>query len=92
MSYQFRSDSGSDVIIEEETITTFSTDDTLPVSVTASALPSMELAQVMDVDQTPGSPVSPNEDDLLTGGVDAGVEGKMATLMVSTPEGQDGNN
>ena len=40
----------------------------------------------MDVDQTPGSPVSPNENDLPTGATDAGVEGKMASLTVSTPE------
>ena len=59
------------------------------VSVThelASAPPDEEQANVMDVDQTPGSLVSPNEDDLLTGATDAGVEGKMASFTVSTPE------
>ena len=52
----------------------------------------MDVDQVMDVDQPPVSPVSPNQDDLLTSGTDAGVEGKMANLTVSTPERQDGSN
>ena len=42
--------------------------------------------------QIPASPVSPREDDLLTGGTVVGVEGEMANLMVSSPgdgEGRD---
>ena len=38
----------------------------------------------------PASPVSPGEDDLLTGGGAVGVEGEMANLTVSSPKGHDG--
>ena len=42
--------------------------------------------------QTPASPISPREDDLLTGGTVVGVEGEMANLMVSSPgEGEGGD-
>ena len=89
------SNSETDGATEEDMVTTQAADDALSASIThgsASASPSQEQAQVMDVDQPPGSPVSPNEDDLLTGGTDTGVEREMANLMVSTPERQDGHN
>ena len=89
------SDSRTDDATEVDMITTQMADDALPASIThesASASPGEEQEQVMDVEQPPVSPVSPNEDDLLTGGTHAGVEGKMANLMVSTPERQDDNN
>ena len=38
----------------------------------------------------PASPVSPGEDDLLTGSGAVGVEGDMANLTVSSPKGHDG--
>ena len=38
----------------------------------------------------PDSPISPGEDDLLTGGGVIGVEGEMANLQVSSPKGHDG--
>ena len=38
-----------------------------------------------DEHQTPASPVSHREDDLLTGDTIVGVEGEMANLMVSSP-------
>ena len=38
----------------------------------------------------PASPVSPGEDDLLTGSGAVGVEGEMANLKVSSPKGHDG--
>ena len=83
------SDSRTDDATEADMITTQAADDTPSVSIThesASAPPGEEQEQVMDVEQPPGSPISPNEDDLLTGATDVGVEGKMATLTVSTPE------
>ena len=45
----------------------------------------------MEVDdlQPPASPVSHREDELLTGG---DVEGEMANLMVSSPEGCGGGD
>ena len=44
----------------------------------------------MDGDPPPASPVSPGEDNLLTGGGAVGVEGEMASLKVSSPSGHDG--
>ena len=38
----------------------------------------------------PASPISPGEDNLLTGGGAVGVEGEMANLKVSSPKGHDG--
>ena len=38
----------------------------------------------------PASPVSPREDDLLTGSGVIGVEGEMANLTVSSPSGHEG--
>ena len=43
-----------------------------------------------DGGQPPASPISPGEDDLLTGGGAVGVEGDMANLTVSSPKGHDG--
>ena len=54
-----------------------------------------EQTRTMEVDdrdehQTPASPISPREDDLLTGDTVVGVEGEMANLTVSSPrEGGD---
>ena len=56
-----------------------------------------EQARTMEVDdgdehQAPASPVSPGEDNLLTGNAVVGVEGQMANLMVSSPrEGESGD-
>ena len=56
-----------------------------------------EQTHTMEVDdgdeyQAPASPVSPREDDLLTGNAVVGVEGEMANLMVSSPrEGKGGD-
>ena len=88
--------SGVDVIIKEVMVTTQPAGGAPSVSVThesAAASPGEELATDMDVDQSASSPVSPNEDDLLTGATEVGVEVKMATLKVSsTPERQDGSD
>ena len=43
-----------------------------------------------DGDPPPASPVSPADDDLLTGGGAVGVEGDMAHLTVSSPKNPDG--
>ena len=52
-------------------------------------------AHVMEVDDEdgdppPASPVSPVDDDLLTGGGAVGVEGDLANLTVSSPKNPDG--
>ena len=43
-----------------------------------------------DGDPPPASPVSPADDDLLTGGGAVEVEGDMANLTVSSPKNPDG--
>ena len=53
-------------------------------------------ARAMEVDNEdsgppPASPVSPVDDDLLTGGGVVGVEADLAHLMVSSPKGPDGS-
>ena len=59
--------------------------------------PGGEQTHTMEVDdrgehQAPASPVSPREDDLLTGNAIVGVEGEMANLTVSSPrEGEGGD-
>ena len=75
-------------------------DDAPPVSTTThppDPPPVEEQTQSMEVDdgndgQPPASPVSPREDELLTGGGVVGVEGEMANLKVSSPRGQDGGD
>ena len=57
--------------------------------------PAKEQTHAMEVDDEdggppPASPVSPGEDDLLTGGGAVGVEGEMANLTVSSPKDHDG--
>ena len=59
--------------------------------------PVKEQTHSMEVDdgnvgQPPASPVSPWEDELLTGGGGIGVEGEMANLKVSSPRCQDGGD
>ena len=41
--------------------------------------------------ESPTSPVSPNEDDLLSGAAVVGVEAGLASLRVTFPEGQGDN-
>ena len=54
----------------------------------ATGPPEGEREQPMETNP-PASPVSPNEDDLLTGATAAGVEVELASLWVtSSPEGQ----
>ena len=58
--------------------------------------PAEGLAHAMEVDDKDGgphppSPISPDEDDLLTGSGVAGVEGEMANLKVSSPKDHDGS-
>ena len=74
--------------------------DTPPASTAPESLtspPGKELTHSMEVDdgdehQTPASPVSPREDELLTGDTAVGVEGKMANLTVSSPRDGDGSD
>ena len=74
--------------------------DALSVSAAPESLtspPGEEQTCTMEVDdgdehQTPASPISHREDELLTGNTVVGVEGEMANLTVSSPgEGKGGD-
>ena len=75
-------------------------DDALLASATPESLtspPGEEQTCTMEVDdgdehQTPASPVSHREDDLLTGNTVVGVEGEMANLTVSSPRDGEGGD
>ena len=74
------------------------TDDSPSVSVTMQSPdppPTKSQAHVMEVDDEhgdppPASPVSPADDDLLTGGGAVDIEGDLANLTVSSPKNPDG--
>ena len=75
-------------------------DDALSASATPESLTSPlgeEQTCTMEVDdgdehQTPASPVSHREDNLLTGDTVVGVEGEMANLTVSSPRDGEGGD
>ena len=75
-------------------------DDTPPASAAPESLTSPsgeEQTRTMEVDdrdehQTPASPVSHREDELLTGNIVVGVEGEMANLTVSSPGDGEGGD
>ena len=82
---------------EAEMVITPVADDAPPMSTMThppNPPPVEEQTHSMEVDdgQPPASPVSPREDELLTGSGAAGVEGEMANLKVSSPRGQDGGD
>ena len=57
--------------------------------------PAKGQTRAMEVDDEnvgppPASPISPGQDDLLTGSGAVGVEGEMANLKVSSPKRHDG--
>ena len=75
-------------------------DNILSASATPESLtspPGEEQTHTMEVDdgdehQTPASPVSHREDELLTGDTVVGVEGEMANLTVSSPGDDKGGD
>ena len=92
------SDHGAEEAEEAEMAITPVANDTPPVSTTTHLPdpPPVE-EQTMEVDdgndgQPLASPVSPREDEILTGGGAVGVEGEMANLTVSSPRGQNGGD
>ena len=94
------SDHGARDAEEAEMAITPVADDAPPVSAMThppDPAPVKEQTHSMEVDDgndglPPASPVSPREDELLTGGGAVGVEGEMANLKVSSPRGQDGGD
>ena len=86
-----------DVIVEETTETTVMTADEAVSGATppggpaeGANTPQREAKQDMDT-EVPGSPVTPNEDDLLTGATAADVEMGIASLHVDSPDRQGGD-
>ena len=74
--------------------------DAPPASATPESLtspPGEEQTHTMEVDdgdehQTPASPISHREDNLLTGDTVVGMEGEMANLTVSSPGDGEGSD
>ena len=86
-----------DVVVEETTEMTVMTADeaesgaTPPGGLTKGAnAPERETEQDMDT-EGPGSPVTPNEDNLLTGAAATDVETGIASLHVDSPDRQGGD-
>ena len=94
------SDHGAGDAEEAEMAITPVADDAPPVIATtqpSNPPPVEEEAPLMEVDDGNDgppldSPVSPREDEMLTGSGMTGVEGEMANLMVSSPKGQEGRD
>ena len=93
------SDHGAGEAMESEMAIAPETDDTPSVSaMTQSSDPTSPEGQahVMEVDEEdgdppPASPISPADDDLLTGGGAVDIEGDLANLKVSSPKNPDGS-
>ena len=86
-----------DIIVEEVTETAVVTADEAEAGATPSGgptqdanVPVRETEQAMET-EGPGSPVTPNEDDLLTGAGAADVETGIASLHVDSPNRPGGN-
>ena len=83
---------------ESEMIIAPETDDTPSVSAMTQSPdppPAESQAHVMEVDDEhgdppPASPISPVDDDLLTGSGVVDIEGDLANLLVSSPKNPDG--
>ena len=92
------SDHGAGETMESEMAIAPETDDTPSVSApeqSPNPPPVKSQSHAMEVDEEqgdppPASPVSPADDDLLTGGGMANIEGDLANLMVSSPKNPDG--
>ena len=93
------SDHGAGETTESETAIAQETDDTPSVSATTQSPdppPAESQSHVMEVDDEhgdppPASPISPADDDLLTGGGAVDIEGDLANLTVSSPKNPDGS-
>ena len=92
------SDHGAGEVAESEMAIAPETGDTPSVSApeqSSNSLPAESQSHAMEVDDEqgnppPASPVSPADDDLLTGGGAADIEGNLANLTVSSPKNPDG--
>ena len=93
------SDHGTGEAAEFEMAIAPETGDTPSVSAleqSSDSPPAKSQSHAMEVDDKQGdppqaSPISPADDDLLTGGGAADIEGDLANLMVSSPKNPDGS-
>ena len=93
------SDHGAGEAAESEMAITPETGDTPSVNAleqSSDPPPAKSQSHVMEVDDEqgdppPASPVSPADEDLLTGGGAADIEGDLANLTVSSPKNPDGS-
>ena len=93
------SDHGAGEAAESEMAIAPETGDTPSVSAPEQSPdppPAKSQSHAMEVDDEqgnppPASPVSPADDDLLTGGGTADIEGDLANLTVSSPKNLDGS-
>ena len=93
------SDHGAGEATESEMDIAPETDDTPSVSAPEQCPdppPAESQSHAMEVDDEhgnppPASPVSPVDDDLLTGGGEADIEGDLANLTVLSPKNPDGS-
>ena len=93
------SDHGAGEAVESEMAIAPETGDTPSVSApeqSSDSPPAKSQSHAMEVDDEQGdppptSPVSPADDDLLTSGGAANIEGDLANLMVSSPKNLDGS-
>ena len=94
------SDHGAGEAAESEMAMAPETDDTPSVSALEQSPdppPAQSQSHAMEVDgehgdPRPASPVSPADDDLLTSGDTADIEGDLANLTVSSPKNPDGSS
>ena len=92
------SDHGAGEAVESEMAIAPETGDTPSVSApeqSSDPPPAKSQSHAMEVDDEqgdppPASPVSPADDDLLTAGGTADIEGDLANLTVSSPKNLDG--
>ena len=93
------SDHGAGEAVESEMAIVQETDDTPSVSAPEQSPdppPAESQSHAMEVDNEhgnppPASPISPEDDDLLTSGGAADIEGDLANLTVSSPKNPDGS-
>ena len=91
------SDHGAGEAMESEMAIAQETDDTPSVSALAQSPdppPAKSQSHAMEVDDEhgdppPASPISPTDDDLLTGSGAVDIEGDLANLTVSSPKNPD---
>ena len=93
------SDHGAEEATESEMAIAPETDDTPSVSAPEQSPdppPAESQSHAMEVDDEhgdppPASPISPADDDLLTGSGVANIKGDLANLLVSSPKNPDGS-